>query len=623
MDRKIQLLDDITINKIAAGEVIENPSSVVKELVENSLDAGAGEIVVEIHSGGRQLIRVSDDGCGMNRDDALLSLKRHATSKIRSVEDLFGVDTMGFRGEAIPSIASISKFSLSTSDESGEGSLLIVDGGNLIDCSSTIRTQGTTIEIKDLFFNVPVRKKFQRSPSYDTAEIQKMLSSIALSNPGVKFQLISNGKTVLTTPKARSDDPKSRFAERVEAVLGREFLAATCPFEVIEGESRVYGFIGLPSNHRPNRTGQFLFINRRGVQSIGIAYAIKEGYGTLLPSNRHPVFILQATLPGDLVDVNVHPQKREVRLRQEIALKDALCQAVQQAIGRADLTDQAVANDRFEFSPRSSVEPPRSPFSSFGSFSSGSSASPGASSGYRSYGAREIESKDVFSREDSKNRAFTSDPIETLAFSPVRAMTRIRVLGNLPPYILVDPSSLPEGVPDQFSSGLLCIEQRAAHKRILFERFQDRDASSSRKIEKTGLLIPLKVKLQVDQIGVLNQSADLIKQLGWEFNLSNDQSVTINSLPLYCKVSEAENRFISLIADFQLREEGLIDQNGEERWKRLAARCAIGNDQKLALEESESLLNQLFACRCPYYCPQGKPTMVVIGQDEIAKRFNN
>ena len=339
MSSKIRVLPEDVINKIAAGEVIENPASVVKELVDNSIDAGADEIVVEISSGGRQLIRISDNGCGMIADDALLCLERHGTSKIRDIDDLFSLSTMGFRGEAVPSIASISKFTLMTCPKAEgdqpqmrEGTMVIVEGGKILKACPAVRDPGTTIEVKSLFYNVPVRRKFQKSPAYDTGEILKIVSLLALANPSVKFQLISDQKMLLSTSLAKGKPFQEMFNERIISVLGADYLDDSLAVFNEKGEYRLEGVIGKPSHTRPNRTGQHLFLNQRPIWSTMISHAVREGYGTMLPTQRFPVFALHLTMPGDLVDVNVHPQKREVRLRHEQEIKQMVIGAVSQAL---------------------------------------------------------------------------------------------------------------------------------------------------------------------------------------------------------------------------------------------------------------------------------------------------
>ena len=343
MVSRIRVLQDNTINKIAAGEVIENTASVVKELVENSIDANSTEITVEVSSGGRHLIRVTDNGIGMNSDDVMLCLERHATSKIRNFEDLEHAPTLGFRGEAIPSIASVSKFMLLSCHSAAgdpqsaaqEATMVIVEGGNVIKCCPAARSQGTTVEVKSLFFNVPVRKKFMKAPHHDTADIIKILSGIALGHPAIKFQLISDQELILNTP-GRANLENTSFQKllerRISTILGAEFLSSTVPIDLCQDGYHLQGFLGRPSTTRPNRTGQHLFINHRQVISPPISQAVREGYGTALAAQRHPLYVLHVNFQNELVDVNVHPQKREVRLRQEHLLREIIAQGVRSVL---------------------------------------------------------------------------------------------------------------------------------------------------------------------------------------------------------------------------------------------------------------------------------------------------
>jgi len=319
----IRKLDNHTINKIAAGEVIENPASVVKELIDNALDAGSTEITVDIKQGGRTLIRVADNGIGMEKEDALLSLERHATSKIQEVEDLFSIDTMGFRGEAIPSIASISKFSLHTRRELA--TYLDVEGGELLSVDMRDRSQGTTIEVRDLFFNVPVRRKFQKSPAYDAIEVHKTVMKLALANPSCHFELTSDNEVIL---KTRGIDLKSR----IEDVLGKDYLDEALPIYAEGHDMIINGFLGKPLASKPNRLSQHLFINRRPVFSPFIAECIRESYGSAMPEGRFPMFVLEITAPKDLIDINVHPQKKEVRLRHFDQFKSVIAKAIQSTL---------------------------------------------------------------------------------------------------------------------------------------------------------------------------------------------------------------------------------------------------------------------------------------------------
>ena len=322
----IRLLDDATINQIAAGEVIENPASVVKELVENALDSGASEICVETKAGGRGLIKVSDDGCGMSPDDLLLAVERHATSKLSRAVDLESLCTLGFRGEALPSIAAVSKFSIHSCLQEAGGALLSIEGGKMGVLQPFPRRRGTTIEVKSLFFNTPVRKKFQKSSSWDTAEIHKVLTKFALSFPAIGFSWACDEQIPLSCP--RDED----YNQRIASLLGQEWVDSSVPVEHHQGELCLSGRIGRPSQNRPNRSGQYLFINQRAVISPWVAQQVLESYGTRLSNHRYPLFVLYLKLPPSLVDVNVHPQKREVRLREEERLRPFILQSINRAL---------------------------------------------------------------------------------------------------------------------------------------------------------------------------------------------------------------------------------------------------------------------------------------------------
>ncbi|MBS0629570.1 MAG: DNA mismatch repair endonuclease MutL [Verrucomicrobia bacterium] len=327
MSCTIHLLSEETINQIAAGEVIENPASVIKELIENGLDAGATKICVEVTGGGLKLIRVSDDGKGMNREDAHLSIVRHATSKIRHAQDLFHIATMGFRGEALASIASISKMTLMTAQEGQVGTELEIEKGEVIKESSFARTRGTTIEVRSLFYNVPARKKFQKSAVAISADIFRVMTVMSLGHPNVQFELISNGRKVLKTMT-------QGVQERAKELLGDEFVSGSHLIEFQEGPLLFSGLIGSPTNTRANKMGQYLYMNRRAVVSSQISEAVREGYATRLEERRHPIFLLNLNVPTDLIDVNVHPQKLHVRLRKEELFRNKVSEAITRALAK-------------------------------------------------------------------------------------------------------------------------------------------------------------------------------------------------------------------------------------------------------------------------------------------------
>ena len=568
MASKIRVLDDHTINQIAAGEVIENPASVVKELVENSLDAGATDIHVEIRAGGRQLIRVTDNGSGMTEDDALLCFERHATSKIRAHDDLNSVLTMGFRGEAMPSIAAISKLTLLTCAEESVGTLVVVDGGRLLQCVPAARSQGTTIEVKSLFFNVPARRKFQKSPSHDANDILRMMTQLALAHPEVRLQLVNNQSSVLETTVGP-------FQDRVKDVLGEDFLRDMRFIEHSEGSFRLLGFVGSPQASRPNRTGQFLLLNRRAVSCPAVAYAIRDAYGTALGTHRFPAFALHLTVPGELVDVNVHPQKREVRLRRVEQMKQLLEQAVDRALNpvqpvmlATSIPLETVPLETVPWKPSAMDWQPQ---------------------------ARQIEPERLI---HSPNPSLLQQP---------KSPTPPSAISTIPGYIILDSRTCS---PDQV--GLWLLDQRAAHQRIVFERLQ----SSESKAESQPLLIPQIHQLPPADAASLCAYLPQLHTLGYEISDLGKSTFAIHAVPV-----ELERADLKTVLHEFLEE---LSENSDRDDKvrglaRAASRIAMPKNRWISMEEARRLLKDLVCCSSPWVCPYGRPTRACISTDQLAK----
>ncbi|CUI15761.1 methyl-directed mismatch repair (MMR) protein, mutL [Candidatus Protochlamydia naegleriophila] len=639
---KIRVLSDQAINQIAAGEVIENPASVVKELVENSIDAGSTDICIEIQGGGRQLIRISDNGSGMFPDDALLSLERHATSKIREAGDIQDILTMGFRGEAIPSIASISKFTLLTcpqsEDKSLTGTLILVDGGRILSHSPAARSPGTTIEVKSLFFNVPVRRKFQRSPNYDTQEIVKIITSLALGHPTIQFELISDQKSLLKTPPISHDNSfQDLLFKRIECLLGKEFASALCPVSFSQAPYELQGFIGLPSVHKPNRTGQYLFINQRAVYSPLIGVAVREGYGTMLGTNRYPVFILHLNLPGAFLDVNVHPQKKEVRLRQEQKLKETLIEAVQSALRQegssfTDIAIKAEESDVFS-SIANSYASLLSPFSNAAT----------------SFHVQEEEWEYKANPIEPHTSTPNSSPSFIPSFSPIPQVTlaeptiRTRVIppkeeppallaslvNKAPPrvafpllgYIILDSFSI-EGAHaatmiKKESGGLCLLNQKAAYARITYEKLLKRASLAIQ-----SLLIPLTLQFSAPETALLKEYLEPLNQLGFSIREFGDQTFVLDAFPTVIKQEEIETYLLNMIQDLLTRQETRqLQIKMEEKLALAACRASLPKTKRLTNEEAQGLVDQLFACQNPYQCPMGTQILSYLSPDELATFF--
>lgn len=607
MTSKIRVLDEQTINKIAAGEVIENPSSVVKELVENAIDAGANDICIEINGGGRQMIRVSDNGCGMSRDDALLSLERHATSKIKQVDDIFSIQTMGFRGEAIPSIASISKFIIMTTEQGSKeniGTMVIVDGGRIHQCCQVARSPGTTIEVKALFFNVPVRKKFQKSPAYDSTEILKMISAIALGHPHIKFQFISDQKVMLSThlPSEQASF-HAKLSKRIKEVLEELPEEVYFPIDCQMGEMKLQGMIGKPLYSRSNRMGQYLFINNRAVTSPLIAYAVKNGYGTMLSSDRHPTFVLHLTVPEGLVDVNVHPQKKEVRFRQEYELKELIVKAVNAAICKNE--------------PSNFIEP------NFIPQASAITASPLI---------KREEKFNPFSPPLQKN-AFVEIPKENISFKPQepaapkemalrrevlpldQAKNVFVAIATINNFIIIDGSKLK--MP---STGLFLADQKAAHSRVIFEKMLSSMQKSDRLNPIQSLLIPHTFQMSQNESDSLSKHLTLLNQLGISIQQTGPSSFSIDALPTILLNGNISNLMIEITQCLnEFHDPHTIKNEQIKKFALAASRTSISKKTVLNLTEAQSLMDQLAICEIPLLCPLGKQIFLHLSEEELYK----
>lgn len=617
MPSKIRVLDEHTINKIAAGEVIENPASVIKELVENSIDAGATNISIEIKGGGRQLIRVTDNGIGMNQDDALLCLERHATSKIRNVEDIDSLYTMGFRGEAIPSIAAISKFTLLTKQAEASpdslGTMIIVDGGQLYKCSPAACSYGTTVEVKALFFNVPARRKFQKSPTYDSHEILKMLTLLSLGHPQIKFELISNQKAVLSANFPKQGTFLEQLGDRIASVQGAEYFESLCPLEISKGDYSLKGYIGQPAYTRQNRTGQFIFINLRGVSSPLISYTVREGYGTTLSTNRHPIYVLHLTVPGNLVDVNVHPQKKEVRLRHEQLLKHLIVQGIEDALRKSGET--FFNTETSPFFERPAIERPPEV----------------------SFFPEKIDYFDLkFAEQTQPYEPLNENPalknkkpqqtqqeisLQTLFKLPEeQKKIALRAITTMPGYILCESSHYFTSEQSSESIGLCFIDQHAAHSRVIYERLQRN--SKGEKLEVQAFLIPHRIRTTPLESECLKENIHKLNEMGILIREEGQNSFVVNALPQVFCGADIEGLVEEFIRQLSKCQSGAaIAQEKEKQVAKAASRAALAKKKCLTVEEGQFLSEQLMLCDHPWRCPHGEATIVHLYQEDLAALF--
>jgi DNA mismatch repair protein MutL len=664
---RIRLLSEQVANQIAAGEVVERPSSVVKELVENALDAESQRITVEVQAGGRSLIRVTDDGVGMNRDDALLCLERHATSKIQTAQDLAAIATMGFRGEALPSIASVSRMTLTTQERGSDqpATQVLINGGKIAAVRTAGSPPGTNVEVRQLFFNLPARRKFLRSEETEYTHIHHYLTLAALAFPEVGFTFVREGRTVWQLPPLPvGKDVASRLAavrERMRALSGidTQLLPVDFSLELPEdfrrerdeamGEEqeqaaedgtarwiRLWGFIGRPGVSRATRQDQHLFVNRRPVENRGLSMALLEGYHTVLMKGRYPVCCLFLEIDPSHLDVNVHPAKREVRFHNERAVRQLAVQAVRQTLlayhgsgpPQPDLgaSPTAEAAEPIEcparvvelpglVSAKPALARPVVPAKALAVVESRLDFEPAP--------AMFPKSKAVLPAEPSRMEA-TAAAAETVSGSiegmlsavEVRAeegaLLRIplRVVGVIG-YLYVVLES---------DRGLVLMDQHAAHERILFERtlvqLEKGEAPSQR------LLLPETVELSVRDAHFLKGQLGTLNRLGVGLSEFGEQTFLLDALPPFVRVADPRQFVLELVDELKaVGQEVNTLRLGEQTIAKTVCRHAVKANDPLAGPELESLLQDLRSCAMPYTCPHGRPTLIEMSFKELEKRF--
>ncbi len=665
---RIKLLPDHVANQIAAGEVVERPASVVKELVENALDAQATRITVEIQAGGRSLVRVTDDGVGMSRDDALLCLERHATSKIQRAEDLAAIATMGFRGEALPSIASVSRFTLTTGERdsgSPEGTQLVINGGKMVEVKAAGSASGTCIEVRQLFFNLPARRKFLRTEETEAAHIQHYLTLAALAFPEVAFTFQKDGRLVWQLPAARSgQDIPARLAalrERLRALYGDEqkllavdFCAALAEdqededlpsFETAQPAGspqsaianrhsaiRIWGFIGAPGVSRSTREDQHVFVNRRPVENRGINFALLEGYHTALMKGRYPVGCLFLEIDPAAVDVNIHPAKREVKFRREGEVRKLVAQAVRETLLKFHSGEGRRENIQHPTSNAQRPTPLPPPVVTL----------PGHEK------APEAVELPNFAPPLPQRPAMFPTKIEQpplkMGFghstpSPVHPLTRPPVteprvadpdspasLGLTPTPLLSVPLRLVGVVGRLYvvlesDRGLVLLDQHAAHERILFEQMLER-LERGAQAPSQKLLLPETIELSPRDAQFLREQLAALVRLGVGLAEFGERTFLLDALPPFVKLGDARRFVLDLVDDLKaVGREVNSARLGEHVVAKTVCRHAVKANDPLAGRELENLVEDLRRCAMPYTCPHGRPTLIEMNYRELEKKF--
>ncbi len=659
---RIRLLSEQVANQIAAGEVVERPASVVKELVENALDAQAGRITVEIQAGGRSLIRVSDDGLGMSRDDALLCLERHATSKIQRAEDLAALATLGFRGEALPSIASVSRFTLTTRErdaDAPEATQILVAGGKILEVKAAGRAPGTSVEVRQLFFNLPARRKFLRSEETEAAHVQHYLTLAALAFPEVAFTFHKDGRAVWQLPPVRSGpEIPARLAalrERLRAVLGGDVKLlpvnhrAPLPAAPDRDEPEppasdsgyrtsdflVWGFLGAPGVSRATREDQHLFVNRRPVESRGLNFALLEGYHTALMKGRYPVGCLFLEIDPAAVDVNIHPTKREVKFHREFDVRRVVAQAVRETLlefhARAGAGAEG-ANFAVETAPIGASVP-----------AAGTGLPVERRTGPEQATLPQlapvltprVETEETTSAaQQASLRLGAPPPSAPPALSPASS---VPCPENPPSAVRTLPSSEPVpllGVPLRLvgvigrlyvvlesDRGLVLLDQHAAHERVLFEqmltRLERADQAPSQR-----LLLPETIELSPRDAQFLREQLPALTRLGVGLSEFGERTFLLDALPPFVKASDPRRFVLDLVDELKaVGKEVNSLRLGEHTVAKTVCRHAVKAHDPLVGAELENLIEDLRRCAMPYTCPHGRPTLLEMNYRELEKKF--
>ena len=609
----VHLLDDDTVNKIAAGEVVERPASVVKELIENAVDAGATVIETEIMSGGESLIRVTDNGCGMSREDAELSVKRHATSKIRDSEDILSVPTLGFRGEALPTIAAVSRFSLVTRRAEDElGISVRIMGGKSPDISDAGAAPGTTVKVEDLFFNTPARKKFMKTTHTEGIKINDCVVKAALAEPGISFRLISNNKTTVKTPGTGA------LRDAIVAIYGGAVGDSLLPLSFEDEDVKITGFLTKPSMLRSSRGWQTFIVNGRVVENKAMARAIDNAYHSLLPKAGYPLAVLVVEVPARSVDVNVHPRKSEIKFEDEGRIFKAVYKSVIDAVRpEGQSLEQVAAVAHIPMHHDGTGGPSLSVASFTPVVASESSSLPrpflptvpfADKKGAENFA--EVQ-KELMAEKSSTATSYEQPQIELLvADAPDReesAPLAMVPIGQVALCFIIA----------QDGDTLYIIDQHAAHERVLYDRF----SALTDDIPSQQLLVHLLLDFSSRESELLEERQELFQTLGFDLAKSGENQFRLCSLPADIPVGEAETTLRKILGWLLEMHAPTAAEIRHACIAMTACKAAIKRGDELNLRQMQLLLEELSKTARPYTCPHGRPTILRFTGAELAKMF--
>ncbi len=629
---EIKILSEQVANRIAAGEVIERPASIVKELVENSIDAGATKISVSIENAGGKLISVTDNGKGMDADDALLCLEQHGTSKILSESDILNISSFGFRGEAIPSIASISRFTIRTKQQNNDGTEVVVIGGKLVANNPVGCAPGTEIIVRDIFFNTPARKKFLKTPATEERHIQETLYALALPYPEVSLEFFIDNRKVFFSP-AHSD-----LIPRLQTFFGSEMASSMIPISYSNNDISVKGYIAKHGYTRPSRREQRTYVNGRPIESSVIYRGIKDGYMGLLERGRFAPVVLFVTMPSELVDINVHPAKREVRFKNELNISSTIKEGVSAAIKTVSAPTITVdANVSFKnMLDTSNVYYKPKPIDRTQSLN---------------FAPSSMDIDEIASTATSTSTAVPSNFAKTIPNTPSASSANEEQIHNslypnkvttensydnpeqtiFQEEVSANETSLPGsgaleilGVLDETyivakgDSGLIIIDQHAAHERVLFERIL---AKTNNDVSSQSLLIPITLELTPIETRFVDKTRETFSDIGFDIEAFGENTVIITAIPTNIKQNNIKELITEILDNLLTKGESKnkIDKNIIAR---AACRAAVKAHDKMNDAEIKELLQDMTLCELPFACPHGRPTVINVGMKELEKRFS-
>lgn len=585
MNNRIQILPEHVANRIAAGEVVERPASVVKELVENAIDAGADEIVIHLKNGGRNLVQVIDNGCGMNHDDAILCLERHATSKIADWEDLLKVRSFGFRGEALASIASVSDTEIKTKTaEADVATVIRTHGGRISDVTQEAGLVGTTVSVKNLFHTVPARKNFLKTSNTEFRYAANQVKRFAAAYPEIEFTLLHDDEKVFQLRK-------SDLAQRLEKVIGRDVMASTLPVEHASGTWHLKGYISKPGFSFKTRGDQYLYINGRPVTSRSVNYAVFSAYGHSIPRGDKPFFVLFLQCDPEDFDVNVHPTKAEVKFRDEQLFYRFFYHAVHDAMNTDALIPTLSGPSSQEF-------------------------------------LSTVTQESLVSDSPLNLLATHDEERSTVEFgSPVRmaesagSKTRVQQQLTQRPSVQVDTLVWQlhnRYIISQIRSGLAIIDQHVAHERILYEKALD--AFENAPMFSQQLLFPQTIEMSHEEFSIVEPLLPLLEKLGFVIKIFGKRTLIVEAVPADVRLGNEQKIIRDMIEYYAENQESALDPR-DNLAKSFSCKSAIKSGDPLTIEEMNGLIDQLFATKFPYVCPHGRPIIIQLSLDELDKRF--